>query len=108
MQQAVIAESNVDAARFVAVQVCKLLFSSLGTFIAHLHNMARILITGSSDGLGSLTARALVKRGHSVVLHARNDKRAQDARSACPEAETCIVADLSDISQDEEDGRRCE
>nr|KAK5444444.1 hypothetical protein LTR18_004148 [Exophiala xenobiotica] len=53
----------------------------------------------SSDGLGSLTARALVKRGHSVVLHARNDKRAQDARSACPEAETCIVADLSDISQ---------
>jgi NAD(P)-dependent dehydrogenase (short-subunit alcohol dehydrogenase family) len=61
--------------------------------------MARILITGSSDGLGSLTARALVKRGHSVVLHARNDQRAHDARSACPDAETCVVADLSDISQ---------
>ncbi|KIW09978.1 hypothetical protein PV08_11754 [Exophiala spinifera] len=61
--------------------------------------MARILITGSSDGLGSLTARALVKRGHSVVLHARNEQRAQDARAACPEAETCLVADLCDISQ---------
>lgn len=61
--------------------------------------MARILITGSSDGLGSLAARALVKRGHSVVLHARNEQRAQDARAACPEAETCLVADLSDISQ---------
>ncbi|KIW22482.1 uncharacterized protein PV07_12366 [Cladophialophora immunda] len=61
--------------------------------------MARILITGSSDGLGSLTARALVKRGHSVVLHARNDQRAQDARAACPGAETCVVADLSDIAQ---------
>ncbi|KIX96200.1 uncharacterized protein Z520_07978 [Fonsecaea multimorphosa CBS 102226] len=61
--------------------------------------MARILITGSSDGLGSLTARALVKKGHSVVLHARNDQRAQDARAACPGAETCVVADLSDISQ---------
>ena len=61
--------------------------------------MARILITGSSDGLGSLAARELVKRGHSVVLHARNDQRAQDARAACPGAETCVVADLSDISQ---------
>lgn len=61
--------------------------------------MARILITGSSDGLGSLTARALVKKGHSVVLHARNDRRAQDAQAACPGAETCVVADLSDISQ---------
>ncbi|KAJ9614550.1 hypothetical protein H2200_002687 [Cladophialophora chaetospira] len=61
--------------------------------------MARILITGSSDGLGSLTARALVKKGHSVVIHARSDQRAQDARTACPEAETCVVGDLSDISQ---------
>lgn len=61
--------------------------------------MARIFITGSSDGLGSLTARALVQRGHSVVLHARNDRRAHDAAAACPGAETCLVADLSDISQ---------
>jgi NAD(P)-dependent dehydrogenase (short-subunit alcohol dehydrogenase family) len=61
--------------------------------------MARILITGSSDGLGSLTARALTKKGHSVVLHARNEQRAQDARAACPSAETCVVGDLSEITQ---------
>ncbi|KAK4935806.1 hypothetical protein LTR10_023213 [Elasticomyces elasticus] len=61
--------------------------------------MARILITGSSDGLGLRSARILAERGHSVVLHARNHQRAQDARSACPEAETCVVADLSDMSQ---------
>jgi len=61
--------------------------------------MARILITGSSDGLGSLTARALVKRGHLVVLHARNEKRAEDALALCPGAETCLVADLADMSQ---------
>lgn len=61
--------------------------------------MGRVLITGSSDGLGSLTARALIKKGHSVVLHARNEQRAQDARTACPDAEACLVADLSNISQ---------
>lgn len=61
--------------------------------------MARILITGSSDGLGSLSARALIKQGHSVVLHARNEQRAQDAQKACSGAEACLVADLADISQ---------
>ena len=35
-------------------------------------NMARVFITGSSDGLGSLVAQALVKKKHQVVLHARN------------------------------------
>lgn len=59
--------------------------------------MARIFITGSSDGLGSMTARALTKRGHSVVLHARNEQRAHDAKAACPDAEACLVADLSDM-----------
>lgn len=61
--------------------------------------MARILITGSSDGLGLLSARALIQQGHSVVLHARNQQRAQDAQAACSGAEACLVADLTDISQ---------
>jgi NAD(P)-dependent dehydrogenase (short-subunit alcohol dehydrogenase family) len=61
--------------------------------------MARIFITGSSDGLGSLTARTLVKNGHRVVLHARNAERAKDAAAACPGAETVLVADLSSFAE---------
>ena len=57
--------------------------------------MARILITGSSDGLGSLAAQALVKRGHTVYLHARSEQRAKDAQKACPGAESVFIADLS-------------
>ena len=61
--------------------------------------MARILITGSSDGLGSMVANRLVARGHSVVLHARNPQRAADATSACPGAETVVTGDLSSIQE---------
>jgi NAD(P)-dependent dehydrogenase (short-subunit alcohol dehydrogenase family) len=61
--------------------------------------MARIFITGSSDGLGSMVAQRLVANGHSVVLHARNAQRAKDATAACPGAETVVTADLSSISE---------
>lgn len=57
--------------------------------------MARIFITGSSDGLGSLAAKALVQRGHNVTLHARNSQRAKDASAACPGADGVLIADLS-------------
>ncbi|KAK7917476.1 hypothetical protein PG985_011084 [Apiospora marii] len=59
--------------------------------------MAKIFITGSADGLGLLAAQALVKRGHAVYLHARNDSRAQDARRGCPEAKDVLVGDLSSV-----------
>jgi NAD(P)-dependent dehydrogenase (short-subunit alcohol dehydrogenase family) len=39
--------------------------------------MARIFITGSTDGLGLAAARALLRGGHEVVLHARSDERAR-------------------------------
>ncbi|GLA97337.1 hypothetical protein AtubIFM61612_007938 [Aspergillus tubingensis] len=57
--------------------------------------MARILITGSVDGLGLEAARQLVNRGHTVYLHARNEQRAIDAKSACPGAAGVLTADLS-------------
>ncbi|KAF1924724.1 NAD(P)-binding protein [Didymella exigua CBS 183.55] len=60
--------------------------------------MARILITGSSDGLGSIVAQKLISRGHSVVLHARNNTRAKDATAAAPGAEGVVTGDLSDIA----------
>ncbi|KAJ0115734.1 hypothetical protein J7T55_010557 [Diaporthe amygdali] len=61
--------------------------------------MARIFITGSSDGLGSLTAQRLIKQGHSVVLHARNSQRAADAQKACPGSDAVLVADLTSIDE---------
>lgn len=61
--------------------------------------MARIFITGSSDGLGSLTAQRLIKQGHSVVLHARSAQRAADTQKACPGSDAVLVADLTSIEE---------
>lgn len=61
--------------------------------------MARVFITGSSDGLGQLAAKLLIEQGHKVVLHARNEQRAKDAIAAVPGAETCIIGDLSSIAE---------
>ena len=33
--------------------------------------MARVLITGSSDGLGLMAGELLARDGHEVTLHAR-------------------------------------
>ena len=61
--------------------------------------MARILITGSADGLGYRSAKALADQGHQVVLHARNPERGRYAKQQVPSAEHVIVGDLSDIDQ---------
>src|SRR4051812_48650687 len=61
--------------------------------------MARIFITGSADGLGQLAAKELVKLGHHVVLHARNEKRGQEALEKVPGAEAVLTADLSSIEE---------
>lgn len=61
--------------------------------------MARIFITGSSDGIGQAAAKILADQGHSVVLHARNADRAASAHKAVPKAEAVLVGDLSSISE---------
>src|ERR1700685_4159278 len=61
--------------------------------------MARLFITGSSDGLGRMAAQLLIEQGHSVTLHARNEKRAKEALAAVPGAEGVAVGDLSSIAQ---------
>lgn len=58
--------------------------------------MAKIFITGSADGLGLLSAKSLIALGHTVVLHARNGERANDAMNAAPGAASVLAADLSD------------
>ncbi|KAI9369376.1 hypothetical protein BJX61DRAFT_151267 [Aspergillus egyptiacus] len=61
--------------------------------------MARIFITGSSDGIGLAAAKLLTERGHSVVLHARNADRAATTRTAIPAAEAILIGDLSSIAE---------
>lgn len=61
--------------------------------------MARIFITGSADGLGQLAATLLLEQGHKVVLHARNEKRANDAIKKNQEAENFVTGDLSNIEE---------
>jgi NAD(P)-dependent dehydrogenase (short-subunit alcohol dehydrogenase family) len=61
--------------------------------------MARVFLTGSADGLGQLSARALIAQGHKVVLHARNEKRGREALDNVPGAETVVTADLSSLDE---------
>ena len=61
--------------------------------------MAKILVTGSSDGLGLLAAKELINLGHQVVLHARNDEKAQKLRSEVPGALDVMTADLSNMNE---------
>lgn len=61
--------------------------------------MARVFITGSSDGLGRMAAELLIEQGHRVVLHARNEKRGKEAMAAVPQAENVVLGDLLSIAQ---------
>ena len=61
--------------------------------------MARVLITGSSTGIGQAAAISLARQGHEVVLHARNDQRAERALAAVPQAAGVVVADLASFQQ---------
>jgi NAD(P)-dependent dehydrogenase (short-subunit alcohol dehydrogenase family) len=60
--------------------------------------MSKVLITGSADGLGREAAKQLVRRGHRVVLHARDERRAQQALAAVPGAAAALAGDLSSIT----------
>jgi NAD(P)-dependent dehydrogenase (short-subunit alcohol dehydrogenase family) len=60
--------------------------------------MARVFITGSSDGLGLMAAKLLIEEGHDVVLHGRNDQRCRDARAAAPGASDAVSGDFSTIA----------
>jgi Dehydrogenases with different specificities (related to short-chain alcohol dehydrogenases) len=61
--------------------------------------MARIFITGSSDGLGSMSAKLLVAQEHEVVLHARNAERGRLALEKVPGTKKVLIGDLSSIEE---------
>lgn len=57
--------------------------------------MARIFITGSTDGLGRAAAGALLDEGHHVVLHARSEQRAATLTDLAARAAAVVIGDLS-------------
>jgi NAD(P)-dependent dehydrogenase (short-subunit alcohol dehydrogenase family) len=56
--------------------------------------MARIFVTGSSDGLGRAAARSLMSEGHEVVLHARSDERASTLADLAFRGAGVVIGDL--------------
>ncbi len=58
-----------------------------------------ILITGSTDGIGHLTANMLAERGHKVLLHGRNQQKLDAALSDLSGDVKGYVADLSAITE---------
>ena len=57
--------------------------------------MARIFITGSTDGLGLAAARSLIADGHEVVLHARRAERRVAIGEVADQVRGVLIGDLS-------------
>jgi NAD(P)-dependent dehydrogenase (short-subunit alcohol dehydrogenase family) len=64
--------------------------------------MARILITGSADGLGRAAAQTLLGAGHQVVVHARNRDRLATVRDLLGQGAEAVLGDLADLEQTRE------
>ncbi|MEU0557792.1 SDR family NAD(P)-dependent oxidoreductase [Dactylosporangium sp. NPDC006015] len=64
--------------------------------------MARVLVTGSTDGIGLETAEQLLRLGHDVVLHARSAERA--AAAGLPGVPV-VVGDLASLAETKALGR---
>lgn len=54
-----------------------------------------LLITGSTDGIGKLTAKLLASQGHKVLIHGRNPTKLEIAASEIGGDTESYVADLS-------------
>lgn len=56
-----------------------------------------ILVTGSTDGIGLLTAQLLASEGHNVLLHGRNKAKLEQATKNVGSETSAYVADLGHI-----------
>jgi len=61
--------------------------------------MARVFITGSSDGLGMLTAKTIIEAGNDVALHARNEQRARQTAQEVKGTVEVLIGDLTNLKQ---------
>jgi NAD(P)-dependent dehydrogenase (short-subunit alcohol dehydrogenase family) len=57
--------------------------------------MARVFITGSTEGLGRAAAQSLLDGGHEVVTHARSAERAKALSDLRPPLAGIVIGDLS-------------
>ncbi|MET8568927.1 SDR family NAD(P)-dependent oxidoreductase [Streptomyces sp. NPDC004783] len=58
--------------------------------------MSRVLVTGSTDGLGRAAADSLLSAGHDVVVHARNEERAAALDALVGRGARLVVGDFTD------------
>ncbi len=61
--------------------------------------MARVFVTGTTDGLGQAASRSLMDRGHDVILHARSWERASALADLAPRALGVVIGDLSSAEE---------
>jgi NAD(P)-dependent dehydrogenase (short-subunit alcohol dehydrogenase family) len=61
--------------------------------------VARVFITGSTEGLGRAAALALLDDGHDVVLHARNPSRAAGLGRLGDRAAGVVIGDLASAEE---------
>lgn len=61
--------------------------------------MARILVTGSTDGLGHSTAASLLDDGHEVIVHARTEARLAAVAELLDRGAESVVGDFEDLGE---------
>jgi len=61
--------------------------------------MARILITGSADGLGRAAAETLLEDLHEVIVHARSTHRLTAVNDLIDAGASAVAGDLADLDQ---------
>jgi NAD(P)-dependent dehydrogenase (short-subunit alcohol dehydrogenase family) len=57
--------------------------------------MARVFITGSTDGLGLAAAETLLREGHEVIVHARSAERLPAVQHLLDRGAQCVLGDLA-------------
>jgi NAD(P)-dependent dehydrogenase (short-subunit alcohol dehydrogenase family) len=61
--------------------------------------MARIFITGSTEGLGLAAARALLDDGHEVIVHSRSTERVLTLADLASQAAEVVIGDLRSAAE---------
>lgn len=61
--------------------------------------MARVFITGSTDGLGRAAAASLLQDGHEVIVHARSSHRLPAVQHLLDRGAQCVTGDLAKAAE---------